>query len=356
MYAVARVFKRTRSVGFPNFGRHGRHAHDDINVIVIDRGRKNLYLRYTDPVTGQKIEKSARTNKKREAIKRAGEWQSELLSGIPGKAERLKWAAFCETYQEQVDSTLATGTAAKVFNTFNVINDLIKPDRVNRITSQWVTRFQNRLLDEGRRPATIESHCRHLKAAMNWAKDQGLISHVPKFNKLRQAKSAKVMKRRPITGEEFDRMLLAVESLPERQHDSLKFMLNGLWLSGLRLGEALSLTWDQWADGIRVDTSGEFVVLLIPSDGENGGSDRTYPVTPDFESFLLSVPESERTGFVFNPVLHRGICRRIDSVSKAISRLGSSANVKVDQNGDKHVYASAHDLRRAFGARWAMRG
>ena len=118
----------------------GSSAHDILSA-KIDRGRKNLYLRFTDPVTGQKIEKSSGTSKKRDANKRAGEWEAELRSGIVGKVDRLKWPAFREEYQQYVDATLATGTSEKVFTTFNVIEDFMKPDRANRITAQWVTRF-----------------------------------------------------------------------------------------------------------------------------------------------------------------------------------------------------------------------
>ena len=328
---------------------------EEINVIVIDRGRKNLYLRYSDPVTGQKIEKSARTSKKREAVKAAGEWESELKNGVAANSSRVTWKAFRDAYQEHVDATLSKNTGSLVFTSFNVADDHMKPDRLNRITAQWVTKFQKRLLDAGRSPATVECYCRHLKAAMNWAKDQNWIATVPKFSKLKKAKSAKVMKGRPVTGEEFDRMVEAVAALPERQRASLKFLLRGLWLSGLRLGEALGLTWDQWADGIRVDTSGEYTVLLIPSEGEKGGKDRTYPITPDFEELLFSVPAVDRGGYVFSPVLYRGVCRRIDTVSKALSKLGTSAAIKVDEKNGNAVYASAHDLRRAFGERWAKR-
>jgi integrase len=338
---------------------------DEINVIVVDRGRKYLYLRYTDPVTGQKIEKSSGTAKKREAIKAAGEWQSELQSGVAGRESRLKWEAFTEAYQQHVEATLSEGTSDKVFGMFSVVGQLMKPDRVNRITAQWVTTFQRRLLDADRQPATVESHCRHLKAALNWAKDQGWLTTVPKFATLKKAKSAKVMKGRPVTGEEFDRMIAAVDMLPERQRASLKFLLRGLWLSGLRLGEALGLTWDQWADGIRVDTSGEYTVLLIPSEGEKGGKDRTYPITPDFEELLFSIPAVDRSGYVFSPVLAMGVRRRLDAVSRMLTDIGETAGVKVDQRkvrnketGEmetKLVFASAHDLRRAFGERWARR-
>ena len=332
-------------------------ASEDINVIVVIRkGRKNLYLRYTDPVTGQKVEKSAGTSSKREAVKAAGRWQSELEKGQAVSSNRLRWDAFREAYLDHVESTLAPKTSERTLTTFNMIERVMKPDSVRRITAQWITRFQADLLKAGRSPATVESHCRHLKAALNWGMGQGLLASVPKFNRLKKARSAKMMKGRPITGEEFDRMLQTVtDNLPERQHESIRFLLRGLWLSGLRLGEALSLTWDQWADGIRVDMSGQYVKLLIPAEAEKGGQNRVYPVTPDFAEFLLSVDESDRQGFVFNVELHRGICRRLDTVSKAITKVGKNAKVKVDQKGDKAVWASAHDLRRAFGYRWSRR-
>jgi integrase len=159
-------------------------------------------------------------------------------------------------------------------------------------------------------------------------------------------------------------MIFKLNSSPSRsassesldlQVKSFEFLLRGLWLSGLRLGEALNLTWDMWADGIRVDLSGKFAKLLIPAESEKGGQDRIYPVTPDFAEFLRSVPEFDRGGFVFKPILHRGVCHRTDTVSKAISDIGRAAQVKVDQKGESPIWASAHDLRRAFGFRWSRR-
>ena len=94
----------------------------------------------------------------------------------------------------------------------------------------------------------------------------------------------------------------------------------------LRIGHALSLPWDQWVDDIRVDISGKGVMLLILLEGEKGGQDRVYPVTPDFAELLRSVPPAERSGLVFKPILYRGVCHRIDMVSKAITRLGEAAN------------------------------
>ena len=38
-----------------------------------------------------------------------------------------------------------------------------------------------------------------------------------------------------------------------------------------------------------------------------------------------------------------------------VSDIGKAAGVKVSESGGKVKYASAHDLRRSFGERWASR-
>lgn len=102
--------------------------------------------------------------------------------------------------------------------------------------------------------------------------------------------------------------------------------------------------------------SGIHVKLMIPAEREKGGKDRIYPVTPDFAEFLRAIPEEHRTGHVFNMQHKRGgVVRRVDTVSKQIRELGKLAAVKVNQKGDRACHAAAHDLRRAFGTRWARR-
>ncbi len=49
------------------------------------------------------------------------------------------------------------------------------------------------------------------------------------------------------------------------------------------------------------------------------------------------------------------LTRRADTASKLIVSLGAKAAVKVDEVKGNTSYASAHDLRRAFGQRWARR-
>lgn len=57
-----------------------------------------------------------------------------------------------------------------------------------------------------------------------------------------------------------------------------KGLLERLWLSGLRLGEALELNWDINA-GISVDLTGKFSCVVIAAESEKGFRDRRLPQT-----------------------------------------------------------------------------
>src|SRR5690606_39256114 len=78
-------------------------------------------------------------------------------------------------------------------------------------------------------------------------------------------------------------------------------------------------------------------------------------MTPDFAAFLLATPEAERRGPVFRPLGKTGReCRQVDYVGRVITDIGKAAGVKVNTDAKGKVkHASAHDLRRSFGARWA---
>jgi integrase len=181
-----------------------------------------------------------------------------------------------------------------------------------------------------------------LKAALRWAHKLGLLVEVPKFDLPRRAKKsgkASPMKGHPITAEELERMLARVREVvvddahseeeptarqlaeQERRIESWQHLLRGLWLSGLRLGEALNLTWDDDRK-LSVDLSGEFPMMRIRSELEKANEDRLLPITPDFADFLLATPEDERTGPVFNPMPLSGQGERLSLlwVSKVISR------------------------------------
>ena len=104
-----------------------------------------------------------------------------------------------------------------------------------------------------------------------------------------------------------------------------------------------------------VDLTGEFPRLAIQAKAQKNGKDQLLPLATDFCEFLLAVPEAQRTGYVFNPLPRRQSQGRpsIWWTSRVICKIGEKANVVVNKQEEK--FASAHDLRRSFGTRWASR-
>ncbi len=107
-----------------------------------------------------------------------------------------------------------------------------------------------------------------------------------------------------------------------------------------------------------VDMLGEYPLFNIPAEHQKNFKDQLLPIAPEFVEFLSETPVTDRTGFVFNPPSISGR-KRIgrQGAIKVISNIGKAAGVKVHEeaNSRKVKYASAHDLRRAFGERWAPR-
>jgi len=124
------------------------------------------------------------------------------------------------------------------------------------------------------------------------------------------------------------------------------FLLRGLWASGLRSGEALGLTWE-YSDRISVDLTDDYPLLRVPEPAEKGNEDRLLPMAPEFAELLDEVPADNRHGTVF------GIEFATDWASRIVCRIGSDAGVVVSRKNGRTKYASAHDLRRSFGERWA---
>lgn len=307
---------------------------DEIKVYGIrKKNRPSLYLLARDPVTGKRSERTANTTEERRAQEQAFKWQQELRDGTV--AERVTWEAFKERYLVEGMAGHADSTAAKARGMFRLVESVCKPKRLEQLSAQRIGQFTTAMLKghqigtselKVREVGTVQSHLRTLKAALNWAKDNDMLARVPKIRMPKGEKGGKLMKGRPVTAEEFDRMLAKVEAVVGADKtDSWTWLLRGLWWSGLRLGEIMSLSWDEWADELTVDMSGEFVMLKIPAASEKGRRNRVYPVVPEFAEMLLSVPESDRVGFVFNPVPSRIVKRTRangETASRTISRIG----------------------------------
>lgn len=344
----------------------------DVTVHVVDYGRKYLYMRYTDPTTGKHVARSTGQNTEKEAAKEAAKWEAELQEGrfkAPGK---VTWKEFRAQYEDEVLNSLADKTASKVGTIFDALEQLAPVDKLAKLNSAHISKFQRSLRDTRKlAEASIKVYLSHLQAALNWANRVELLNEVPTFDMPKRAKGGKMMKGRPITLEEFERMIAKVPEQIKCQYPKpgeppeksaaarWQWFMRGLWWGGLRLGEALALWWGEHRnDKLTLDLSGKFPMLRIPAELDKGNEERLLPLAPEFAEMLLAVPQAERTGPVFKlGVRNPTIESKIIHVSAAITKIGTKAGVKVntDPRTGKVKYASAHDFRRSFGERWSAR-
>jgi len=100
-------------------------------------------------------------------------------------------------------------------------------------------------------------------------------------------------------------------------------------------------------------------MFRISGDFEKAGQDRLLPMAPEFARLLETVPPENRYGKVFELVGKSGRAvndsYRIGQVISAIGKASGVVTKHDSKTGKPKKYASAHDLRRAFGFRWSRR-
>lgn len=136
--------------------------------------------------------------------------------------------------------------------------------------------LQERLLagdegrDDARSPNTVNSTMGAVMAFVRFCHRHGWIDRVPPVEKL---DADEVMKGRPITLAEFERMLGATaDVVGTAAAESWKFVLRILWETGFRLADVMDFAWDDdrhihpvWPAGAELHP-----ILVIPSTQKNG--------------------------------------------------------------------------------------
>lgn len=339
---------------------------DEIKVTVASYGEgRCLMMTYKDPITGKKVAKTSGETDRTKAERAAAVWQDELNSGRYQAPSKLTWAEFRKRYETEKLTALARRTQDTAGIAMDHLERILNPDKLVKLTPAALSRFQAELrkprqivcgekttIKPAIKDATVARHLRHIKAALSWAVSMGMLAKVPGMHMPKRSKGAKLMKGRPIAGEEFDRVIAAVVKVRKHDAPAWEWLLHGLWLSGLRMGEAVALTWDEGA--FAVDLTGKHPRFRILAEGQKSGRDELLPMTPDFAQWLLETPEADRVGQVFK-LTSRNTGRPMtpQEVGRTISVIGKKAGVVVDKAAGK--FASCHDLRRSFGTRWASK-
>jgi integrase len=340
-----------------------------------------IQLRYFDPTDGREIRISTGTHDTSEAAEQKRDLEAKLRLGIDAKPStspqagpQMNWETFREEYTrlrlDRLRDKTSIGSECRLDIAERIIKPRVLADMANR---EALIRLRDGLSagaesqfdpPRPRSAHSVRSYMASVLAALNWAQtEKGWLQSVPKIPRVQTSK-LRAMKGRPITGEEFERMLSAVPAVVgEQAAPSWDRLLHGLWTSALRLDELMHVSWDDHNQICPEWPKRRLPVLHIPASRQKNDTEESIPLLPDFEALLLQTPEHERTGWAFEPVSLQGRIGRkarhgrpdADWVGKVISRIGKRAGVIVHP-GDETIgrptkHASAHDLRRSCAER-----
>lgn len=258
------------------------------------------------------------------------------------------WEAYLNYFKQNHLAALSDGYRSVLIPIVGRFHEFTKVKSVQDINTPMIRRWVSQLQQEGLATATIHSYWGHLSSFLRIAVEDGLIKAVPKI-RLPKIDRRSMSKGRALSGEEFERMLAAVDTCRPKQAIHWKRVLRGLWFGGLRIGEAYRLTFD--ASDFSVDLDRHYPVFVIKSAGQKSRRSQTLPMAPELADLLQETPANRRTGRVFRFLSEAGEPLLQPTVEKTISEFGRKAKIKV---GAKKT-ASAHDLRRSFGSRWALK-
>ncbi|MEZ6058430.1 MAG: tyrosine-type recombinase/integrase [Planctomycetaceae bacterium] len=373
---------------------------------LTQRDKNGFVLKFYCPIHQTRIRKNCGTRDRREARRIQRECRERLLNGeyiasggaitanhsptilppprtIPAapQADGMSWQEAYDRYREQrstrvrenslVHALSRLGIAEKILEGYR--QDLGLPEGLavtNVMTLDGLEYLQERLVagDEARydtrSPNTVNSMMGAVMAFVRFCHKRGWIPSVPPVEKL---DVDDVMKGRPITGEEFERMLETTPKVVgEEAAESWQFALRILWESGFRIGDLMDFTWDdpRHIHPVWPQRSGDHPTLVIPSSQKNGRL-QEIPMLPGLRTLLDEVPSRERVGWVSDPrPIQRGETRpgmrshgrmTKERVGRVIAMIGKESRIVVrpadDRTGQREKFASAHDLRRGCALR-----
>ncbi len=306
--------------------------------------RPHYVAQWLDPATGRKRTKTLKTSDRRAAERAAGKLAAELAAGL--QPTSATWSDMVSAYKAAKWPALAAASRAKIQTTLDKFTAQCRPTKPAGLNTTTLAGFVAALRAANRSESTIAGHLRNLSTLAKWAAAHQYFPTVPPMPPT--PANVHRARGRPITQEELDRLEAAADTLGE-SGPTWRHLIRGLYLTGLRLCEALALDWT--APPIRLAWTNP-PTLEIDAGTDKSRRASILPLTPDAAQFFAQTPPDRRRGKVFRPLDANGRrLERLDTVSKTISRLGKLARIVVSDSPRK--WASAHDLRRTFALRLA---
>jgi integrase len=272
--------------------------------------------------------------------------EAELMTGTYAvKTEKL-WADFLAEYDARILSGLAPQSRDQARAALAHYERLMKPVKVFVINTGHVDEFISRRREEAGKkqgarvsPATINKDLRHLRAALNTAREWGYLGHTPRF------RMEKVPKRLPtyVTPEHFALLYGACAQAkrpadqPYPAADWWRALLVMGYLTGWRIGQLLAFR--------RNDLDLDAGTAVSMAEDNKGNRDVRLRLHPVIVEHLQRLPGFDPRVFPWN---HN---RR--TLDDDFLRIQQAAKIHLPCRAQHahtpkcHAYGF-HDLRRAF--------
>jgi integrase len=301
---------------------------------------KNGYmLKFYCPIQGKRIRKNCGTRDRRQARRVQRECRERLANGKYGESGGAITAAQTKEMSKPIHSHNVFGSSKSWQEAYYRYRERFKGRSIDDVMSRLsiaerifelrrreqglaagitlqeclnddgIEYLQERLLagDESRfdsrSPVTVNSIVRTVMTFAGFCagRKRKWIERLPEVERFGADGG---MKGRPVTGEEFDRLLDVVPRVVgEAPASSWRFALRVLWESTFRIGDLMDFSWDDpqhiypnWPS-----RTGQRPTLKIPPTQKNG-KEQEVPMLPGLAKLLEAVPEGQRTGWVANPL------------------------------------------------------
>ncbi|HEV2948227.1 MAG TPA: site-specific integrase [Gemmataceae bacterium] len=298
--------------------------------------RPHLVLQWTDPETGRRKSRSAKTSDPEKAEGARADLEYELKHGKYQEASLMTWDQFREKFEDEYVAGGRPDTQDNYRATLDLFERICNPRQIRSISERTVSLFVAGLRKEpGRRnkngmmASTIKVRLQFLHCALAWAVGQGMLPKCPKFPRIKVPKKDP----QPVFKETFERLFDQAEDDPTRA-----FLLCG-WLAGLRLSEAFALEWEPNEKAPYVDFGRN--KIIVPAEFAKAAKDQWVPLDPVLRDALEAVPRKGTKVFRFRDSKGRPLTA--SGISQRVRDLAKQAGVKLGM----------HALRRGFGCRYA---
>ncbi|WP_161604230.1 tyrosine-type recombinase/integrase [Roseiconus nitratireducens] len=321
-------------------------------MLVRRSDRRNIVIKYRADARSPWHFGSSGVRTKREAAKLAAGLVTRWLADNGRECDL--WSDFRDRYEDEHLDSGKPKTAEAFRTAANRLESLCNVRFIQDLDEAKFSQFAAKLRKEGKSPATVRAYQDHLMSALKWAVQIRILAERPTPPPIKVVESSHG---RALTREEAERIAMQLPKVAGKECATRwAWNLEALWRSGFRSGETFAFTWEPSRFHHVEDLDGDRPMIAISAEHEKGGRHRKVPMTPDFAHLLRAVDPADRRGQVFKWTGMRGGFVTKRTVEKRIAQAGRKAGVIVGHNtAGEDRFATIHDFRRSFGARWSTK-